>query len=223
MIKKNWKTLLITNLIALIPFFYGLIVYPTLPDTIAIHFNIAGEPDGWGHKSILLIMPCLMLCIQWVATLELHIRDKKTPVPDSEDYISIMSWTMAICSVIIGIVIHSSIANNMLTMQRWVPIVLGAMFVVFSNKMPKYKQNRWFGLRMPYTLNDKENWFKTHRLAAKVGVVGGLLLIGLSLVPNMHLAYGAMFVVMLLTIFIPVGYSIYLHHKGSSKSDKTGE
>jgi uncharacterized membrane protein len=220
MIKKNWKTLFITSLIALIPFFYSIVVYPTLPETIAIHFNIVGEPDGWGHKSLILIMPLLMLFIQWAVTLELHIRDKKTPVSENEDYISIMSWTMAVCSVIMGIVIHSSIANNMLSAQRWVPIALGAMFVVFSNKMPKYQQNRWFGLRIPYTLNDKENWFKTHRLAAKVGVVGGLLLIGLSLIPNIHLAYGAMFVVMLLTIFIPVGYSIYLHHKGQSTIDK---
>ena len=180
MIKKNWKTLLITSLIALIPFFYSLVVYPTLPETIPIHFNIVGEPDGWGHKRIILIMPLLLLFIQWTATLELHTRDKKTPVQEGEDYISIMSWTMAVCSVIMAIVIHSAIANNMLSAQRWVPIALGAMFVMFSNKMPKYQQNRWFGLRIPYTLNDKENWFKTHRLAAKVGVVGGLLLIGSS-------------------------------------------
>ena len=108
----------------------------------------------------------------------------------------------------------------MLTMQRWVPIVMGAMFVVFSNKMPKYQQNRWFGLRIKYTLNNKENWFKTHRLAAKVGVIGGLLLIGLSLIPNTQLGYILMFVVMLCTIFIPVGYSIYLHHKGHPDVDK---
>lgn len=223
MIKKNWKTLLITSFIALIPFFYSLVVYPTLPETIPIHFNIVGEPDGWGHKSIILIMPLLILFIQWVATLELHKRDKKTPVQEGEDYISIMSWTMAVCSVIMAIVIHSAIANNMLSAQRWVPIALGVMFVVFSNKMPKYQQNRWFGLRIPYTLNDKENWFKTHRLAAKVGVVGGLLLIGLSLIPNIHLAYGLMFFIMIVTIFIPVGYSIYLHHKGQSAIDKKEE
>jgi len=33
--------------------------YPRLPETIPQHFNIKGEPDGWGGKGSLLIMPII--------------------------------------------------------------------------------------------------------------------------------------------------------------------
>src|SRR4051812_925278 len=33
--------------------------YPRLPASIATHFNFKGEPDGWGSKSTLLLMPAV--------------------------------------------------------------------------------------------------------------------------------------------------------------------
>jgi uncharacterized membrane protein len=33
--------------------------YPRLPETIPQHFNLKGEPDGWGGKGSLLIMPII--------------------------------------------------------------------------------------------------------------------------------------------------------------------
>jgi uncharacterized membrane protein len=38
---------------------FTLIDYPDLPETIATHFNGAGEPDGYGHKSTLWLLPAV--------------------------------------------------------------------------------------------------------------------------------------------------------------------
>ena len=38
---------------------YGLVLlipYADIPDRIPSHFNAAGEADGWGNKSLLLIL-----------------------------------------------------------------------------------------------------------------------------------------------------------------------
>lgn len=35
--------------------------YPGLDDRIAIHFNASGQPDGWGNKSSMLILPVVTI------------------------------------------------------------------------------------------------------------------------------------------------------------------
>lgn len=54
------------SLIALLSF--GLYVgreYAGLPEEIPVHFNLRGEPDGYGSKVILWVLPCLGLFL-WV-------------------------------------------------------------------------------------------------------------------------------------------------------------
>lgn len=36
-------------------------LYPTLPDPVPVHFNIAGEPDGWAAKSVWSVFGVLMI------------------------------------------------------------------------------------------------------------------------------------------------------------------
>jgi uncharacterized membrane protein len=35
----------------MIQFLIGIILYPSMPDRIAIHWNINGEADGYGSKT----------------------------------------------------------------------------------------------------------------------------------------------------------------------------
>ncbi len=40
---------------------YSIISLATLPSEVPIHFNLAGEADGWGSKYVLLILPLIGL------------------------------------------------------------------------------------------------------------------------------------------------------------------
>ena len=53
---------------------------------------------------------------------------------------------------------------------------IGWLFLVIGNVLPKLKSNMWAGFRLKWTLNDPDIWYRTHRLAGKLWVVGGLLL-----------------------------------------------
>lgn len=53
-----------------------------LPDTIPIHFNLAGKADGWGRKATILVLPGIALFIY--VTMTLVIQSSKNinyPVP----------------------------------------------------------------------------------------------------------------------------------------------
>lgn len=60
-----WLLLLATLLIAV----YGI---RTLPETIATHYNAAGEVDGYGSPATLLILPMLMILPLGIISLVIH-------------------------------------------------------------------------------------------------------------------------------------------------------
>ena len=52
---------------------YPLILYSHIPDRIPIHFNLAGEADGYGSKSVLWILIGIgFIFFYWI---KCHIKD----------------------------------------------------------------------------------------------------------------------------------------------------
>ncbi len=67
-------------------FIYTLLVFPDLPATVAVHFDLSGEADGWGSKEWLWLIPILSILI-W-AGLGILIRYPHLfnyPVPITDD------------------------------------------------------------------------------------------------------------------------------------------
>jgi len=83
------------------------------------------------------------------------------------------------------------------------------LFIVIGNYMPKCRQNYTMGIKLPWTLNDEENWNKTHRLAGKIWVAGGILIVISALLQCFWICF-AVFAVML---FVPFVYSWRLYSK----------
>lgn len=47
-------------------------------------------------------------------------------------------------------------------------IFMGVVMIVIGNYLPKTHRNYIIGIRLPWTLENDENWRKTHRLAGKI-------------------------------------------------------
>ena len=89
------------------------------------------------------------------------------------------------------------------------PLLMGAMFIVIGNLMPKMRQSYTMGIKLPWTLNNEENWNKTHRFAGKVWVIGGVVLMATAIWGNFWFLLTAL-VIMVLT---PTLYSYLLYQK----------
>lgn len=85
---------------------------------------------------------------------------------------------------------------------------LGLLFLVLGNYLPKVRQNYTVGIKLPWTLNDETNWNKTHRLAGKLWVVGGLALFifGLFGIENGSIIFISLAVILV----VPMIYSYRL-------------
>jgi len=86
-------------------------------------------------------------------------------------FISIMLFILGMHFVILASALGYPVA-----MGRWVPIGMGAFFIVMGNLLPRARPNWFVGIRTPWTLSSDRVWEKTHRLAGYVFVVLGVLI-----------------------------------------------
>ena len=70
MILKNKKLLVLTSLLTLLPIPVGLLLWDRFPETIAIHFGITGQADGFASVPVaVFVPPLIMLAGQWLCIL----------------------------------------------------------------------------------------------------------------------------------------------------------
>lgn len=204
--KELKKTLVITSIITALPILVGVILWNRLPDTIATHFGSDGTPNGWSSKWFAVFgLPIILVILNIICTMVTETDPRRHRYP--EKMMKIVYW---ICPVISWIGAFSIYANalefDMSNMGQWMSLLLGIVFVVIGNYMPKVKQNYYLGIKLPWTYASEENWNKTHRLGGKVWVIGGILFIINAFVQ----IKGIEILLILAMVLIPTVYS-YLY------------
>ena len=216
MIKKNKITLIITSLITLIPIVVGLLLWYQLPEQVPYHWNINGEVDGWASKTqAVFLMPLLMLAMHWICVFA------STADPKSKNYhpksITLVLWICPVLNLVLNTMVYSAALGYGLDIEMLMPILMGVLFILIGNLLPKMQQSYTMGIKLPWTLNNEENWNKTHRLAGKIWVAGGVLILATAIWGSFWILIGASIIMVL----VPVIYSYLLYRKQTSASTET--
>ena len=62
--KKYKKMIISTTLLTGLPILIGLILWNKLPDSMATHWDINGQANGWSGKgATVLFLPCILMII----------------------------------------------------------------------------------------------------------------------------------------------------------------
>ena len=215
MIKKNKLTLIITSIITLLPCVFGLIMWDKLPNTMATHWGVDGNADGFGSKLFAIFgLPLIILAIMWLCIL-ITAKDNQKIDQNNKPFRLIL-WIMPTLSCVASAIIYAFAIGKEINVNLILPLLLGIMFTAIGNYTPKMKQNRTMGIRIKWTLENEQNWNATHRFGGKVWFYGGFIFMLTALLPEMTAIY-AMFVVMLPLVFAPAIYS-YLYYKKQVKN-----
>jgi len=166
------RSLLIAGMFAM-----GIILYPSLPDTIPTHWALDGTIDGWSSKQFgTWIAPGVALAITLLFPLLRRIdpfRDRYAQFRRALDTIQFL--LVAFFAFVFILQMRSTLLPDAAgEMSRWLLVGLGLFFAIFGNVMGKIRQNYFIGVRTPWTLSNPEVWVRTHRFTGKVWVVGGL-------------------------------------------------
>jgi uncharacterized membrane protein len=212
---KNYKIeWLVILIIIATPFVYLSTIYNALPQTIPTHFNVEGKADGFGDKSTLIFTTMLMTVIAvgvyFLVKFAHKIDPKKSAGQPPELLKKIALSVLLFLSLIQMIIIHSSIAEH-LDGTKYIFPLTGIFLAVLGNFMHSIKPNYFIGFRIPWTLENEDNWRKTHYLVSKIWVGGGILMAAISLIANPTIGIIASGLILLFMIITPIIYSYQLY------------
>lgn len=214
-IKINKKLLLFTSILILLSSLVGCVFWYQLPEKMPTHFNLLGQADGYNHKVFVIFgLPALMLLMHWLL-LFLMIKDPKSSNISSKIQVLIY-WIIPFVSCLSMISIYGESLGYSMMSGILAQIFMGVLMIVIGNYLPKTRRNYIIGIRLPWTLENNENWSKTHRLAGKIWVLGGLLLF-LNAFVQLYV-YWVFFLTLLLVVLIPGVYSYQLSKSESCNS-----
>ena len=209
MIKKNLKMMIITSIILLTPIIPGLILWDQLPAQMATHFDSNGVANGWTPKEFAVFgLPLLLLAVHWICVAFTGEDPKNKNL--SGKMTALILWICPMVSILGCGATYLYAIDETINSTKFAPVVLGCIFIVVGNYMPKMKQSYTIGIKLPWTLESQENWNRTHRLAGYSFMVGGLIVMIAGFMEQTWLVFVA-FIVMSV---IPTVYSYLLYKKG---------
>ncbi|WP_420543458.1 SdpI family protein [Streptococcus equinus] len=208
--KKNNKEFLMTALMIALPMVIGAIFWNQLPEKIPTHFGIDGQADGYSSKLFTLFaFPALFLLFQIICLASFEKESVKVNIPAKMR--RFYTWLIPVLSLIIQGSIYANALGFIKSGPTLVTTFLAIVFIVIGNYLPKIQRNATVGIRIPWTLSDDKNWYKTHRMAGKLWVIGGLIILLESFI-QVALPY-VMGVVIAVMTAVPIVYSFILSRK----------
>ena len=218
MIKKNLKVLIVTSLVILLPVLAGVILWNQLPEQMPTHWDINGEVDSWSSKGFaVFFFPSLLLAIHWICVFASCADPKSKDHPPK--MMALVLWICPMISLLVSSLIYSKVLGFDLSVNIIMPLLVGLMFLVIGNLLPKMRQSYTMGIKLPWTLANEENWNKTHRFGGKVWVIGGIITMATAFVGSFWL----LMAVLLAMVLIPTIYSYLLFRKQQKRQEENNE
>ena len=126
------KSLFLSVCICLLPILIGVYYFNVLPEQIAVHFNVDGEPDKFVSKTHAIIeLPIFFTVVQIIISLVVDFD--KTPKKGA----LIIKGIIPVISVLVqGGLIAYALDNNF-NVPQLTAFVIGILFIVLGNYLPK--------------------------------------------------------------------------------------
>lgn len=199
------------------PGIYLAAAWSSLPELVALHFDLKGEPDRFGSKDELLTTAVLLIVMNIVVYLvvsNIYRIDPKKYAAENKDRLVRIAFAVGVfLSAILSLIIYSASHNNIRFNTGLILAAVGLLFAFIGNYMPNLKPNYFAGIRLPWTLENADNWKKTHALAGKLWFAGGLFLaVACIFIPPVA-AIIVFFTVMVIITLIPCVYSYRLYRE----------
>lgn len=216
MLKKNWLKILISSLVTLSPIAFGLAVWDKLPETMSTHWGVSGEADGFSSRTFAVFgLPLILLVLHFIC-ITTSFFDKRNRGTKAQNMIY---YIVPGISLFTNAMVYSAAFEKTWDFFALVPVLLGILFAVMGNLMPKVRRNSTLGFKYKWTLQSEDNWNATHRFGGKIMVIAGFLVMLTAFFPVIPMFITFMAIILIAT-FIPMLYS-YLFYKNELKNGKT--
>ena len=210
-------------LIIVAPALYLTIMWKRVPEKIATNFDLHGNPDKFGNKAELWIgigLIAIVGALIFLLLTQVYKIDPKKHAAENKDRLLRIGFTIVVFMSVISIMlVHSSVKEGGIKFNiHFVFAIMGFLWAIMGNYLHNIKPNYFAGFRLPWTLENEENWRKTHLVGGKMWFVGGLVIGILWLFSSLIVGLIITFTLLLIMLIVPFIYSYRLYKKQKSLS-----
>lgn len=211
MIKNHKFKAIISSVIILLPILFGIAIWDKLPEQMVSHWGVDGTADGVASKGFLVLgLPLILLAVHWLCLLVTSLDKKNNG--QNKKIVALIYGIIPVISLVISGFTYAAALGKAEDAVALLPLLFGVMFMVMGNYMPKSTRNRTFGLKIKWTMGNDENWYKTHRLAGKLSVIGGVAVL-VATPFSFMVAMAVMIGVVAMIVIVPMVYSYGIYKK----------
>lgn len=165
----KWRIFIITAVICLLPILLGLALWAKLPDMIAIHFDLYGNPDNFATKPFAVFgLPLLMVVLQAFCCFINDINAHKNG--ERVKFSLVTKWIIPVMSAILYVMTLCIALGWDIDVRKMSGFIVGAVLLVIGNYMPKFDYIKNYDL-------DTEKARKINRFIGYETVIMGIIFI----------------------------------------------
>ena len=215
MLKKYKFLIIVTAIICLLPMVAGVILWDQLPEQIPSHWGVDGEVDGWSSKPFAVFFFPAFLCAMHLICIFASTFDPKRK-NYSPQMFQLVLWICPVLSLLLNTIVYCfATGYDLLNVPVIISMVVGIMFIIVGNYLPKCRQSYTMGIKLPWTLNDEGNWNATHRVGGWVWMLCGVAVLVTAFLGIFWILIG----VLLIAVLVPTVYS-YLYYRKHMKDEE---
>lgn len=152
--KIDWRNLILTCAVCLLPILFGAVFYEKLPEKMPVHFNINNEVDSYASKNFALFgIPMLMIMLQIACCTISDFRKKENE--KAPKFITIVKWIIPILSVVISTITIEIPLGSDVDVRKSIVLILGILYIILGNYLPKMSYEQMKGKMHPMPKNEK--------------------------------------------------------------------
>ena len=224
--------------ISILSFVLTAIVLQFMPDSVPMHYDLAGNADRWGSKYENFLFPVVILLqsLHWHLFIA-HFEKKAAKASAEKEraealsnakVLKIVGISMAaMFTVMQGFILYSAYVEvSVNSAQAYVDIgkvsciLMGVMLIILGNYLPKTKKNHIAGLRVSWSMYNDINWRKSNRFGGTAMIIAGLCGIITTVFARSVIAVVLLLVYILAATVITLIYSHKVYVAELSKKDE---
>ena len=198
-----------------------------LPESVPMHYDMAGHIDRWGSRYEALIFPIIILLLSLLWTLLIGYFERKAQKAAEEkeragaqsnaNVLGIAGVSMAVMFTVMQAFMLYGAYNEAVAeaaiktvdFGKVCTILMGIVLIVLGNFMTKTRRNHIVGVRIPWSMYNDTTWRKSNRFGAYALMIAGALTIPIAVF--MKNTVGAMIAMLALVVSAAVVTVIYAH------------
>ena len=185
---------------------YLALVWNQLPTQMPIHYNLQGDIDGSQPKTTVAWITVASAVFMYLLLRYLPRISKRLMQSSNYQKLRFVITVLRAAGLVFMIYSGGHVLDNGVLASAIV-LLSGLTLLTMGNYMTSLKTNWFIGIRTPWTLRSESVWRKTHQMAGRIMVLGGLLCIVMAFaVPTSHRLVASV-VVLMATLLIPAVYS----------------